>query len=141
MNGVLKHNVHDIVSLAALTVCAADRVVSEPARLDNPLDLFSLGRIVENTGEWKRALTFYERALAGGLPDPIQSKALENLAVLSRRAGDHSRSLALCQQLMAEYVMRVSVPPAIITSAYPCCMCRAASPMATEDAAHVARCE
>jgi uncharacterized protein YprB with RNaseH-like and TPR domain len=101
MNGVLKHNVHDIVSLAALTVCAADRVVSEPARLDNPLDLFSLGRIVENTAEWKRALTFYEWALAGGLPDPIQAKARENLAVLCRRAGDHARALGLCRELMA----------------------------------------
>jgi len=104
MNGVLKHNVHDIVSLAALTVCAADRVVSEPARLDNPLDLFSLGRIVENTAEWKRALTYYEWALAGGLPDPMQSKARENLAVLCRRSGDHVRSLALCQELMADAV-------------------------------------
>ena len=101
MNGVLKHNVHDIVSLAALAVRAAERVVSEPARLDNPLDLFSLGRILENTTEWKRAITFYESALRGGLPDPMAFKARENLAVLSRRAGDSSRSLALCQQLMA----------------------------------------
>ena len=101
MNGVLKHNVHDIVSLAALAICASDRVVSEPARLDNPLDLFSLGRIVENTAEWKRALTFYEWALEGGLPDPIQFKARENLSVLCRRAGDHSRSFALCRDLMA----------------------------------------
>jgi uncharacterized protein len=102
MNGVLKHNVHDIVSLAALTVCAADRVVSEPARLDNPLDLFSLGRIVENTAEWKRALTFYDWALAGGLPAPVRFKARENLSVLCRRNGDHVRSLELCRELMAD---------------------------------------
>jgi uncharacterized protein len=101
MNGVLKHNVHDIVSLAALTVCAADRIVSEPARLDNPLDLFSLGRIVENTTEWKRAITFYEWALAGGLPDPLRFKARENLSVLCRRAGDQARSLELSRELMA----------------------------------------
>jgi uncharacterized protein len=102
MNGVLKHNVHDIVSLAALTVCAADRIVSEPARLDNPLDLFSLGRIVENTAEWKRALIFYEWALAGGLPDPLRFKARESLLVLCRRGGNHERSLELSRQLMAE---------------------------------------
>jgi uncharacterized protein YprB with RNaseH-like and TPR domain len=104
MNGVLKHNVHDIVSLAALTICACDRVVNEPARLDNPLDLFSLGRIFENTSDWKRALTFYEMALAGGLPEPIQFKARENLSVLCRRAGDHARALGLCQELMASPV-------------------------------------
>jgi uncharacterized protein YprB with RNaseH-like and TPR domain len=108
MNGVLKHNVHDIVSLAALTVCASDRVVSEPAKLDNPLDLFSLGRLVEHTAEWKRGIKFYEMALAGGLPEPIRSKAQENLAVLCRRAGDHARSFTLCQQLMASQTFSLS---------------------------------
>jgi uncharacterized protein len=108
MNGVLKHNVHDIVSLAALAICAADRIVSEPARLDNPLDLYSLGRIVENTAEWKRAVTFYEWALAGGLPEPLQFKARENLAVLCRRAGNHTLALALSRQLMADAVFSMA---------------------------------
>jgi uncharacterized protein YprB with RNaseH-like and TPR domain len=101
MNGVLKHNVHDIVSLAALTICACDRVVDKPARLDNPLDLFSLARVFENSAEWKQALTFYEMALSGGLPELIRFKAQENLSVLCRRAGDHARALALCEELIA----------------------------------------
>jgi len=100
MGSVLKHNVDDIVSLAALTVCACDRVTREPAALDSPLDLYSLARIMENTAEWQRAIDFYERAIAGGLEDPLLLKARENLAVLSRRTGNHSRSLALCEGLM-----------------------------------------
>src|SRR5688572_8198415 len=100
MKAVLKHNVHDVVSLAALTVCACDRVVREPAALDNPLDLYSLARSMENTPEWKDAIELYEVALRGGLPEPVLFKARKSLAVLSRRAGDHARALALCQELM-----------------------------------------
>jgi uncharacterized protein YprB with RNaseH-like and TPR domain len=102
MNAVLKHNVHDVLSLAALTVCACDRVVREPAALDSPLDLYSLARIMENTAEWKSALDLYEMALRGGLPEAVLLKARESLAVLSRRAGNHSRALGLCEELMNE---------------------------------------
>ena len=102
MNAVLKHNLHDVVSLAALTVSACDRVVREPAELDNPLDLYSLARIMENTAEWKNAIELYEAALRGGLPEPVLFKARESLATLSRRAGNHSRAFALCQELMRD---------------------------------------
>jgi len=102
IRGVLKHNVHDIVSLAALTVCAADRVATEPAAFDNPEDIYSLARIIENTPEWKRAIDLYEMALSAGLADPLLFKARENLIVLCRRSGDHTRALALCEHLMAE---------------------------------------
>jgi uncharacterized protein len=100
ISSVLKHNVDDVVSLAALTICACDRISAEPAALDDPMDLYSLARIMENTPEWKRARDFYERAMRGGLSDPILLKARENLIVLSRRAGDHTRTLALCHELM-----------------------------------------
>jgi uncharacterized protein YprB with RNaseH-like and TPR domain len=102
MAGVLQHNLHDIVSLAALTVCACDRVTAEPAILDDPLDLYSLARVMENTADWKRAAEFYEMALRGGIEDPFLIRAQENLAMLSRRMGNHDRALALCETLMAQ---------------------------------------
>lgn len=101
MAGVLKHNLHDIVSLAALTVCACDRVTGDPAAFDDPLDVYSLARVMEHTTEWERALALYEMALRGGIPGPFRMKAQENLAVLSRRAGDHARCMALCEDLMS----------------------------------------
>ena len=101
MSSVLTHNVHDVVSLAGLTVCACDCITREPAAFDNPLDLYSLARIMENSAEWQRAVDFYDRALRGGLVDPVFFKAQENLAVLSRRTGSHGRALALCEELMA----------------------------------------
>jgi len=98
--GVFTHNIYDVISLAALTVCACDAVTAEPAQFDNPLDLYSLARILENTLEWKRCGPLYEMALAGGLPEPSRSKAAENLSVLYRRSGDHERALAICEELM-----------------------------------------
>src|SRR5207249_4447576 len=65
-----------------------------------PLDLYSLGRILENSAEWRRAIDHYELALRGGLPEPVRSKALENLSIIFRRTGEHERSFEVCQELM-----------------------------------------
>ena len=40
-------------------------------------------------------------ALAGGLAETFRKKALENLSIIYRRAGDHERSLHVCLELMA----------------------------------------
>jgi len=100
LKGVFTHNVNDVVSLAALTIAACDRVTADPAALDEPLDLFSLARILENTAEWKSAILHYEMALAGGLSEPARLKAQEGLAVVYRRAGEHDSALAACNRLM-----------------------------------------
>jgi hypothetical protein len=105
--GIFVHNVHDVISLAALTVCACDRVTVEPAALDEALDLYSLARILESTRDWRRSIQLYEMAISGGLPEPIHVKALENLAVIARRSGDHERGREICMNLMrrAEFSM------------------------------------
>jgi uncharacterized protein YprB with RNaseH-like and TPR domain len=100
LQSVFSHNVDDIVSLAALTVCACDRVTAEPASFDNPLDLYSLARILENTSDWKKTRILYEMALAAGLPEPASSRAAESLSVIYRRAGEHERALAICLELI-----------------------------------------
>jgi len=100
LESVFTHNVHDVVSLAALTVHACDRVMFEPAALDEPLDLYSLARVLESSAEWRRSIRLYEMACEGDLPASIRVKALENLAVLYRRAGEHEQSRAICFELM-----------------------------------------
>jgi uncharacterized protein YprB with RNaseH-like and TPR domain len=97
---VFTHNAHDVVSLAALTIQACDRVTLEPAALDDPLDLYSLSRVLENSAGWRRSIPLYEMAIAGGLPEPVLRKALENLSIVCRRAGEHERSRELCAELM-----------------------------------------
>jgi uncharacterized protein YprB with RNaseH-like and TPR domain len=101
LRNVFSHNVHDVVSLAALTIHACDRVNLEPAPLDDPLDLYSLARILQNSRSWRRCIQLYEMALAGGVPEPERRRALENLSVAYRRAGDHERSRETCDELMA----------------------------------------
>jgi tetratricopeptide (TPR) repeat protein len=100
LESVFTHNVHDVVSLAALTVHACDRVILEPAQLDEPLDLYSLARVLEGAGDWRRSIRLYEMALTGGMPELNRKKALENLAVAYRRAGEHERSLEIASQLI-----------------------------------------
>jgi uncharacterized protein YprB with RNaseH-like and TPR domain len=101
LRGVFTHNAYDVVSLAALTIHACDRVMLDPAPLDDPLDLYSLARAQQNSADWRRSIRLYEMALAGGLAEPVRRKALEDLSVVYRRGGEHERSLEVCVQLMA----------------------------------------
>jgi uncharacterized protein YprB with RNaseH-like and TPR domain len=104
---VFTHNVYDVISLVALTVQACDRVSLEPAALDEPLDLYSLGRVLESSADWRRSVRLYEMALAGGVLEPMRRKVLEDLAVIYRRGGEHERSLEICRELMQypEFIM------------------------------------
>jgi hypothetical protein len=101
LRGVFTHNLHDVVSLAALVVHACDRIAFEPAALDDPADIYSIAHVFENSSEWRRSISWYEMALAGGLNEPFHSKALEALSVLYRRCGDFERSYQICAELMA----------------------------------------
>jgi len=98
---IFTHNLDDVVSLAALTIHACDRVAAEPALLDEPLDVYSLARIYENAGDWMKAKALYDKALAGGLPEASRVKALESLSIMHRREGNHEHSLRICRELMA----------------------------------------
>jgi uncharacterized protein YprB with RNaseH-like and TPR domain len=100
LRSVFTHNGDDVLSLAALTVAACDRVLLEPASLDEPLDLYSLGRVFEKTENWRRGIGLYEMALDGVASGPGRQKILESLAVISRRAGDHERSRTVCLELI-----------------------------------------
>jgi uncharacterized protein YprB with RNaseH-like and TPR domain len=100
LKSVFSHNVYDVISLAALTVHACDRVTLEPAALDEVLDLYSLARILENSADWRRSIRLYEMAIAGGLAEPTRQKALESLSISYRRAGMHDRAHEICAELM-----------------------------------------
>jgi uncharacterized protein YprB with RNaseH-like and TPR domain len=99
LRSVFTHNGDDVLSLAALTVAACDRVILEPAALDEPLDVYSLGRVFEKTENWRRAVGLYEMALEGVVAGPMRQKILESLAVIYRRAGEHGRSREVCLEL------------------------------------------
>jgi hypothetical protein len=100
LRSVFSHHVDDILSLAALTIHAAARVVREPLRFDDPLDLYSLGRLFDHARDYEKCVRFYELALEGGLGYEVRVRVMERLSVLYRRGGDLSRSMQMCGQLM-----------------------------------------
>ncbi|MGH9453610.1 MAG: ribonuclease H-like domain-containing protein [Terriglobia bacterium] len=101
---VFFHNALDIVTLAALTVEAAN--VIHPARFEegnerpaHPLDLFSLSRILERAGDSARSLTACRQALSGGLPDSLEPCALWHLAWQHKRRREYERAIEIWREL------------------------------------------
>jgi hypothetical protein len=100
LRSVISHHLHDIVSLAALTIEAARRVVSPPSIFAFPKDQYSLGRLFDAARETGPGRLFYERAIEGGLPPELEVRAMERLSLLYRRTGEYLRSMEMCEQLM-----------------------------------------
>ena len=94
------HNTLDIVTLAALSVELA-RAIGDAGdqRLDSPLDLFSLSRIFHRAGVAERGVSTCERALAAGLPTPVESHALQHLAAQYKRQRQHERAVEVWLEL------------------------------------------
>jgi tetratricopeptide (TPR) repeat protein len=57
--------------------------------LDSPLDLFSLSRIFSTAGSREQSVSICQRALATGLPQPVESQALRHLAYQFKRQRQH----------------------------------------------------
>jgi uncharacterized protein YprB with RNaseH-like and TPR domain len=100
LRSIFTHNADDVLSLAALTVHACDRVIFEPAPFDEPLDLFSLARVFEKSADWERSIRLYEMALAGGVDGVARQKSFERLATLYRRTSDYESALAMLERAL-----------------------------------------
>jgi hypothetical protein len=87
---VFYHNALDIMTLAAVTVELARAIGDGGANtLDSPMDLFSLSRILETAGSKEQSVASCQRALSGGLPEEIESRALHQLALQYKRQRRH----------------------------------------------------
>jgi uncharacterized protein YprB with RNaseH-like and TPR domain len=86
LTGVFYHNVHDILSLAALAI-HIDRVLDDPSvdLVSDPIDLHSLGRAYDRAGEAERAAFAYEEALRRGLEGQHRVECLMSLGALQKR--------------------------------------------------------
>jgi uncharacterized protein YprB with RNaseH-like and TPR domain len=97
---VFYHNALDVVSLAALTVELARTLGEGGAEsLDSPLDLFSLSRILGSAGSKEKSITTCRQALAGGLPQQIESLALKHLAAEFKRQRQHESAVEFWLEL------------------------------------------
>jgi len=97
---VFYHNALDVVSLAALTVELARALGEGGAEaLRSPLDLFSLSRILGTAGSKEKSIRTCRQALAGGLPQQVESQALKHLAAELKRQRQHESAIELWLEL------------------------------------------
>lgn len=89
---VFDHNRTDIVSLAALAALACQWVAQGLA--EEPLDLLSLGRVLERGAAHERSAAAYRRALSSAEPR-VRRPALLRLAAQAARAGRFDEALPL----------------------------------------------
>ena len=104
MRNVFHHNRHDILSLAALTVCASD-LLDENHVPDDPLDDVSLGRLFERADQPERSMLHYSRAVEAGVTGVARRRALKALADQHKRRGELDDACSIWRKLMDENTM------------------------------------
>lgn len=110
---VFYHNALDIVSLAALTVEVA-RAISHGGdagheALTSGLDLFSLSRIFDRAGATEQSVSTCRQALATGLPQSIENRALWHLASQHKRRREYEPACQIWVELTrrnSEFTLR-----------------------------------
>ena len=109
LNDVIEHNRQDIYTLALL-LAKLNECYTSPEKLDEQLDLFSMGRCLERHGEVRAAEKLYLKA---SLPRPIKSvsdirnekyrgEANLKLYILARRRGDY----CACELILKNMIKR-----------------------------------
>jgi uncharacterized protein len=107
--GVFSHNQMDLRGLAALagtilTLMDSGNDTGESAQngILDPLDLYSISRLLQRRGSTTRARELYETALRAGLPRPVDRLAQRELAQLAKRELDYTRATSLWEELRLE---------------------------------------
>jgi uncharacterized protein YprB with RNaseH-like and TPR domain len=99
VEGVLEHNRHDLVSLAAVMSHALWMVQEGPEACRDAAEQLAVGQIYERAGDLERAHEAYDMATRTGDAD-VQRPAWARLAVMHRRAGQFDRSAAAWQRIL-----------------------------------------
>jgi uncharacterized protein len=101
---VFFHNALDIISLAALAVEMANLI--REASCDGPslnschgLDLFSLSRVLARAGVTARSISIGRRAVAAGLPEHVEPRALWHLGAQHKCQGEFAAAIELWLEL------------------------------------------
>lgn len=94
---ILYHNQEDILSLLGLVISAAV-MFAEDGEID-ALDMFGVGKVYESHGDMEKSAAFYERALAGDLPEEIEVAVKQKLSTHFKRNADWDRALHLWKDL------------------------------------------
>lgn len=99
IEGVLEHNRHDLVSLAAVMSHALWMVQEGPDACREPAEQLAVGQVYERAGMAERAAGAYEVAAATG-DATVQQPAWARLALMHRRAGRHDAAAAAWKRVL-----------------------------------------
>jgi len=99
VDGVLEHNRHDLVSLAAVMSHALWMVHEGPQACREPSEQLAVGQVYERAGWLERAVDAYDLAVTLGDAD-VQRPALARLALMHRRAGRHDHAATTWQRIL-----------------------------------------
>ncbi|HEX6510591.1 MAG TPA: ribonuclease H-like domain-containing protein [Chloroflexota bacterium] len=103
LEGVFYHNLHDILSLAALTI-HVDQVLADPfaGHVTHPVDFFSLGRAYERAGDADRSAMCFEEGLRRGIEGPDRTECLIRLSAVQKRERRWEAALQTWEWLLEE---------------------------------------
>lgn len=99
VEGVLEHNRHDLVSLAAVTSHALALARGGPEACDSAGEQLALARLYERAEDSSRAARAYELAATMGESE-VRRQAMAGLAVLRRREGRYEEAAAAWQDVL-----------------------------------------
>jgi uncharacterized protein YprB with RNaseH-like and TPR domain len=98
---VFYHNALDVVTLAALTVQLAQAVSQSGIEtLESSLDLFSLSRIFGSAGARDQSVATCQAALARGLPQLVEIRALQHLGLQLKRQRQYELAVEVWLELL-----------------------------------------
>lgn len=100
--GIFHHNLLDILTMVSLTARLARAWQAPEDTLDHGLDWLSLARRYELSGDRVRAMAACEGALSRGLSPAEADDALQQLALIARRAGDWQRATDIWRAMAAQ---------------------------------------
>jgi tetratricopeptide (TPR) repeat protein len=110
MAGVLEHNRHDLLSLAAVMSYALSLAEDGPDACREASERLALGGLYERAGDRDRARRAYEMAAAG--EREVRLHALTRLAALLGRTGEHAAAAEAWQGVL-DHARRDGAPPAV----------------------------
>ena len=98
MARVFEHNLHDVLSLVAVT-CRLGRILGEPMSTADVHDLFAVARLLEDLGHVEDACACYELALEARGGGSVRREIAARLAALCKRSGRSERAVHLWRRL------------------------------------------
>ncbi len=100
---VFHHNIYDILSLVGLSVFISQAIGDfRVAGIEDPIDLYSLGRSHFSMGNYHESIACFENALSKDMPTEWRQVVYINLAYAYKRTGNLKQAAQIWRHLLRE---------------------------------------